>query len=120
MSRRLRRSQPASLAYCRPGTPETGVASETPWCRARRTAAPPRRFRGADTLDQGLGLRRPFVLHPQLRQGRLRQRVEGAPTGFAVIAGQPARRAPAHHVAVGAMGTAKTVRAIAFDFLRPS
>jgi hypothetical protein len=49
-------------------------------------AAPLRGFRGADAVDHGCGLRRPFLLHAQIRQWRFGQRVERAPTGFAAVA----------------------------------
>jgi hypothetical protein len=42
-----------------------------------------RRLGEADTVDHGLGLCRPFVLHAQPGQRRFRQGVEGPLTVFA-------------------------------------
>src|SRR5271166_3596197 len=63
-------------------------------------------FRGlsdADTVDHGLGLCRPFVLHSQTGQWRVRQGVERTLTAFATVARQSARLAPMHDIAAVAM-----------------
>ncbi len=60
-----------------------GQGSQKPVSPAKRRrimhAAPPCGFRSAHPLDHRLGLRRPFVLHAQIRQRRFRQGVERAP-----------------------------------------
>jgi len=85
------------------------------WSPAKRRgvmhAASASRFRGADAVDHGLGLRGPFVLHTQIRQRRFRQGVERAPTGFAAVARQIARPTPMHDVTVAAMRTPNAVHA---------
>src|SRR5271165_654554 len=63
-------------------------------------------FRGlgdADTVDHGLGLCQPFVLHPQTGQRRVRQGVERTLTAFATVAWQSARLAPMHDIEAVAM-----------------
>src|SRR5271166_1042371 len=57
----------------------------------------------ADTVDHGLGLCRPFVLHAQTSQRRVRQGVERTLTAFATVARQSARLAPMHDIAAVAM-----------------
>src|SRR5271166_4778273 len=106
MSRRLRRSRSTPWAYRRPEQPETGVSSETRLYNAHRIVP---RLGGADAIDQGFGLRRPFVLHAQIRQRRFRQGVERAPTGFAAVARQSARLAPTYDVAVVAVRATNAV-----------
>src|SRR3954468_18269587 len=71
-------------------------------------------FRGlgdADTVDHGLGLCRPFVLHSQTSQWRFRQGIEHTPTAFATVARQSARLAPMHDITAVAMRAPDAVHA---------
>src|SRR5271166_2457421 len=90
-----------------------GQSSQKPVSPAKRGCimhtASCRGFGGADAIDQGFGLRRPFVLHAQIRQRRFRQGVERAPTGFAAVARQSARLAPTYDVAVVAVRATNAV-----------
>src|SRR5271165_4795116 len=71
-------------------------------------------FRGlgdADTVDHGLGLCRPFVLHSQTGQWRFRQGVERTLTAFATVAWQSARLAPMHDIEAVTMRATDAVHA---------
>lgn len=63
----------------------------------------------ADAVDHCVGPRGPFVLHAQLRQRRLRQRVETAQAGFATATRQIVRLTPAHDVAIVAVWATNAV-----------